>query len=196
MLKTIVQKLFIILALPPWLCWKCTALVGDRDNSIQGISQFLALFPGKFGALLRAAFYHLALQHTSQDSVIEFLSTFSHSGARFGKHFYVGINCNIGWIEAEDDVRIGANAYIASGRHQHAFDDPDTPIRLQDGERIKIRLGRDCWVGVGSCVYADVGEGAVVSPHSVVVKPVPPFAVVGGNPARVIGRRGEGKSQQ
>lgn len=188
-MKKIVQSVFIVLAVMPWLVWKCVYALGDRENSIQGVSQFLSLFPGKFGALLRAAFYRLAFANCSQDSVIEFLTTFSHSGARFGKHFYVGIGANIGWIEAEDDVRIGAHAYIASGRNQHNFDDPAAPIRMQGGERVCVRLGRDCWVGVGSCVYADVGEGSIVSPHSVVVKPVPPYTIVGGNPARIMGKR-------
>lgn len=189
MLKKIVQTFFLLLAILPWLWCKCVSTLKDKDNSIQGMSQFMSLFPGRFGSLLRAAFYKLVLRDTSQDSVIEFLTTFSHSNARFGKHFYTGIGCNIGWIDADDDVRIGAFAYIASGRNQHNFDDPDTPIRLQDGERVCIRLGRDCWVGVHSCVYADVGEGSIVSPHSVVTKPVPPFTIVGGNPARVMGKR-------
>jgi acetyltransferase-like isoleucine patch superfamily enzyme len=38
---------------------------------------------------------------------------------------------------------------------------------------------------------ADVGAHAVVAAGAVVVKPVPPLAVVAGNPARVIFMRGE-----
>ncbi len=193
MLKKAVQSFFILLALPPWLFWKCVFLSGDKDNSIQGVSQFLSLFPGKFGSLLRAAFYRMAFTNTSQDSVIEFLTTFSHSGARFGKHFYAGIGCNIGLIDADDDVMIGAYAYIASGKKQHFFDDPDVPIRLQGGERVRVRLGKDCWVGAGSCVFADVGEGSIVAPHSVVTKPVPPYTIVAGIPAAVIRKRESGR---
>jgi len=189
MLKKIIQAIFILFCLPLWGVWKCISLVGDKDNSIQGVSQLLSLFPGKFGSLLRAAFYRLAFNNTSQDSVIEIFTTFSHSGASFKKHFYVGVSCNIGWIKAEEDVRIGAFAYIGSGRNQHNFEDPDTPIRLQGGEKVCINLGRDCWIGVRSCVYADVGEGSIVSPGSIVTKPVPPFCIVGGNPAKVIGKR-------
>lgn len=194
MLKKLAQALFLLFALPPWLWWKCVSAIGNRDNSVQGVSQFLSLFPGKPGSLLRAAFYRLAFADTSQDSVIEFLATFSHSGARFGKHFYAGIGCNIGLIEADDDVMIGAYAYIASGRRQHYFEDPDTPIRLQGGERVRVRLGRDCWIGACSCVFADVGEGSIVAPNSVVIAPVPPFVVVGGAPARVLRPRKPGQS--
>lgn len=42
-----------------------------------------------------------------------------------------------------------------------------------------------CYIGPGVAV----GDGAVIAPHSVVMKDVPPFEVWGGNPARRIGHR-------
>jgi acetyltransferase-like isoleucine patch superfamily enzyme len=46
------------------------------------------------------------------------------------------------------------------------------------------------WIGFDACVLpgVTVGEGAVVGAKSVVSQDVPPFTVVGGNPARVIRR--------
>jgi acetyltransferase-like isoleucine patch superfamily enzyme len=51
-----------------------------------------------------------------------------------------------------------------------------------------IRLERNVWVGFDACVLPGVtiGEGSVVGAKSVVTQSVPPFTVVGGNPARVI----------
>jgi acetyltransferase-like isoleucine patch superfamily enzyme len=53
-----------------------------------------------------------------------------------------------------------------------------------------IRIGRNVWIGFDSCVLPGVriGRGAVVGARSVVTEDVPPYAVVAGNPARVIRR--------
>ena len=51
-----------------------------------------------------------------------------------------------------------------------------------------IRVGSDVWVGHGALVVSGVsiGHGAVVASRSVVIKDVPAFAVVAGNPARIV----------
>lgn len=52
-------------------------------------------------------------------------------------------------------------------------------------------VGNDVWLGYGALVLPGVtiGDGAVVAAASVVAADVPPYAVVAGNPARVIRRR-------
>jgi virginiamycin A acetyltransferase len=52
----------------------------------------------------------------------------------------------------------------------------------------QILIGNDVWVGDGVTILGGVriGDGAVIAADSVVVKDVPPYAVVGGNPARLI----------
>lgn len=56
-----------------------------------------------------------------------------------------------------------------------------------DNER-PVKIGNDVWIG--SCVFikggVTIGDGAIVAAHSCVVKDVPPYAIVGGVPARVI----------
>ncbi|MFC6254041.1 CatB-related O-acetyltransferase [Secundilactobacillus hailunensis] len=51
-----------------------------------------------------------------------------------------------------------------------------------------ITLGDDVWIGANVTVVSDVniGQGAVVAAGSIVTKDVPPYAIVGGNPAKVI----------
>ena len=49
-------------------------------------------------------------------------------------------------------------------------------------------IGNDCWIGYGSLILSGVviGDGAVVAAGSIVTHDVPPYAVVAGNPAKVI----------
>lgn len=57
----------------------------------------------------------------------------------------------------------------------------------------KINIGSDVLIGrncILKCANPDkpliIGDGAVVASNSVVVKSVPPYAIVGGNPAKII----------
>ena len=51
-----------------------------------------------------------------------------------------------------------------------------------------VTLGNDVWIGHGAVVLPGVslGSGAAVGAGSIVTKDVPPFAIVVGNPARVL----------
>jgi acetyltransferase-like isoleucine patch superfamily enzyme len=51
-----------------------------------------------------------------------------------------------------------------------------------------ITIGSDVWIGFDAWIMSGVkvGQGAVIAARSHVVKDVPPYAIVGGNPAKVI----------
>ncbi|MBD3878930.1 MAG: CatB-related O-acetyltransferase [Quinella sp. 1Q5] len=60
-------------------------------------------------------------------------------------------------------------------------------------KRCKINIGNDVWAGRGSILKCTnpnkplvIEDGAVIASDSVVVKSVPPYAIVGGNPAQII----------
>lgn len=65
------------------------------------------------------------------------------------------------------------------------------PLAGEDGHpRTKgdTVIGNDVWIGYGASVLSGVrvGHGAVIGAHSLVAKDVPPYAVVAGNPARLV----------
>lgn len=54
-----------------------------------------------------------------------------------------------------------------------------------------ITIGNDVWIGYKATIMAGVtiGNGAIIGSHSVVTKDVPPYTIVGGNPAKEIRAR-------
>ena len=65
---------------------------------------------------------------------------------------------------------------------------PDDPDFFDWRRASQVTLGHDVWIGHGAIVLPgrNVGTGAAVGAGTVVTKDVPPFAVVVGNPARVL----------
>ncbi len=54
-----------------------------------------------------------------------------------------------------------------------------------------VTIGHDVWIGHGAIVLPgrQIGTGAVIAAGAIVTKDVPPYTIVGGNPARPIRRR-------
>ena len=65
------------------------------------------------------------------------------------------------------------------------------PRTWEDGNRGDTIVGNDVWIGMRSTIRPGVtiGDGAIVAAMSVVAADVPPYAVVAGNPARVVKMR-------
>ena len=60
--------------------------------------------------------------------------------------------------------------------------------RLNKSKCFDIKIGNDVWIAGGVTIMGGVtiGDGVVIARNSHVVKDIPPYAIVGGNPARVI----------
>lgn len=93
-----------------------------------------------------------------------------------------------------DYVCIAAEAVILmGGNHNHRIDfislyPFEQMLKTSYLPRGDTVLHDACWLGMRCMIMpgVTVGEGAVIAAGSVVTKDVPPYAVVGGNPARII----------
>lgn len=55
-------------------------------------------------------------------------------------------------------------------------------------DKKRINIGNDVWIGANACILPGIaiGSGAIIGAGAVVTKSVPPYAIVAGNPARII----------
>ena len=94
-----------------------------------------------------------------------------------------------GGVKIGDRTMVGYRAQIISGGHII----PPKPERMFDaGDQYEpVEIKNDVWIGGNAMILPGVtiGEGAVVAAGSVVTKDVPPFAIVGGSPAKLIRNR-------
>lgn len=92
------------------------------------------------------------------------------------KYAAIGAGCII--IPGDHVPTVGVPQYLAGKLH----------INDVDGE---ITVGEDAWVGAGTILlsHCQIGRGAVIAAGAVVSKPVPPYAVVAGIPAKIIATR-------
>lgn len=65
--------------------------------------------------------------------------------------------------------------------------------KFRPGTFIYPKIGHDVWIGANSVLSnkITIGSGAVIAAGSMVTKDVPPYAIVGGNPAKIIRYRFE-----
>lgn len=76
---------------------------------------------------------------------------------------------------------------------RYGFAEADDAAFFQWRRDAHVAIGHDVWIGHGAVVLAgvSVGTGAVIAAGAVVSKPVDPYTIVGGVPARPIKRRHE-----
>lgn len=87
----------------------------------------------------------------------------------------------------EDDVLFAAFVHVTD--HSHDYHDISLPISRQGViGKGPVVIKRGAWLALGCHILSGVtvGEHSVVAANAVVTKDVPPYTVVGGNPARII----------
>ena len=148
------------------------------------------------------SFFSLWDNTTTFSSYVHILKGAKLNHVQIGKYSRIGVNCQITNAIIGNFTAIGKNTIVTVGQHPTNYltphsifykkgnwgwhDDWIAPIDFVSDKYVKI--GNDVWIG-RQCIIMDgvtIGDGAIIATGAVVTKDVPPFAVVGGVPAKVI----------
>jgi acetyltransferase-like isoleucine patch superfamily enzyme len=87
-------------------------------------------------------------------------------------------------VDIGDDVIMGQGLLIADGTHR--FRDPDRRFQEQGYDFRPIHIGRGAVGHTNVIITHNVGERAVIGANSVVTRPIPPYCLAVGSPAKVV----------
>lgn len=112
----------------------------------------------------------------------------------FTGKIYLGDNCNFNgmYIAGEGTTIIGNNFHSGIQcmiiNQNHDYDDGNAIPYGTEYHRKTVKIEDNVWLGNRVTIIGDltIGEGVIAAAGSVIVKDIPPFAIVGGNPARII----------
>lgn len=122
--------------------------------------------------------------------------TFVHSHIHVGNNVQIGSNAqfiaSIAHIYIGNYVMFGPNVTIRGGNHRidivgkYMYEIKESEKLPENDENVVIK--DDVWIGCNVTILKGViiGRGAVVAAGAIVTKNIPSYAIVGGNPAKII----------
>ena len=111
---------------------------------------------------------------------------------KLGGNVWIGGNCTLRCgkgINIGKNTKIAEHVYMISSNHNY---NSDTMFPFDEKALCyKIDIGEGVWIGARAtiCPGVKIEDGVIVATGAVVTKSVPRCAIVGGNPAKIIGYR-------
>jgi acetyltransferase-like isoleucine patch superfamily enzyme len=124
------------------------------------------------------------------------------NNSQIAAYTYIGKNCIVQNTSIGKFCSIANDVLIGLGKHPIGYFST-SPLFYQTMNPLKIKLvssnsdfqeyepiqiGNDVWIGARAIILdgVSIGHGAVIAANSVVTKDIPPYAIVGGVPAKIL----------
>lgn len=157
----------------------------------QHLPQSTFPYVGKLAKFIRYRICRIMLGECGKDVNIE-----NNAYIGNGRKVCIGNNSGIGSKFYIQNTRLRIGNYVMMGEEVlilgggHRNDKIDIPMALQgDVEMSDLCICDDVWIGSRVTILSKarrIGRGSIIGAGSVVTKAVPDYAVVAGNPARII----------
>lgn len=182
--------------------WRWLDRVGQIVPGTHAAEQFGSFGAGSCLSFPPATLLNTGSIHIGSDTLIGRQATLS-VGYGVGpvplppRGLVIGDRCSLGArvsitahesIEIGDGVFFGQSVFVTDA--SHGYQDPTRPIGKQFGQHQPVSIGSGSWIGHGAVILPGtrIGRNVVVAASTVVRGEIEDFAVVAGNPARVVRR--------
>lgn len=118
---------------------------------------------------------------------------------KLSPNIIIGNNCNFGdynHITATNNITIGngvlTGRWVTITDNSHGKTDYQSlqcpPIKRNIYSKGPVKIGNNVWIGDKATILPGVtiGDGAIIGANSLVSKDIPPYCIVGGNPAIIL----------
>lgn len=166
---------------------------------LKNIYKICYLFKRAFYKIFIMPFRKAMLKKCGKNVFIDNKNNIMYKNVSLGNNVSIGKNCTficgIANIIVGDDVMFAPNVTVVTGSHRYdivgkTMKEITEKEKLPENDQDVIFEG-DNWIGSNAIILkgVTVGKGSIIGAGSIVTKDVPPYSIVGGNPAKIIKMR-------
>jgi len=165
------------------------ALYGFLRFEFKTVAIMVSKYPGRYGVLLRRAFYRRTLQKCGANLTVFYGAFIVYPEVEIGDNCTIEEDSIIRMCSIGDDVIIAARVSIMSGSQHHDVSDVSTVFWKSRSFAKRVFVGNNVWIGTHAVVMEDIASNTAVGAGAVVTRKYEQHWVIAGVPAKPIRNR-------